>query len=69
MSKQQIRHSGGDEKCGRRRVELLNPFGGETHTKVMYLDRWTKLQSVTKRGNELGKVGEAREQRGGVSKK
>ena len=41
MSKQQIRYAGGDERCGRRRVGLLNPLGGETHKQGMYLDRWT----------------------------
>ena len=30
VSKQQIRHAGGDEGCGRRRVGLLNPLGGDT---------------------------------------
>ena len=42
MSKQQIRYAGGDERCGRRRVGLLNPLSGETHKQGMYLDRWTK---------------------------
>ena len=41
-SKQQIRYAGGDERCGQRRVGLLNPLGGETHKQGMYLDRWTK---------------------------
>ena len=44
-SKQQIRYAGGDERCGRRRVGLLNPLGGETHKQGMYLDRWTKLKN------------------------
>ena len=39
VSKQQIRYAGGDERCGRRRVELLNPLGGEIHKQGMYLDR------------------------------
>ena len=42
VSKQQIRYAGGDERCGRRRVGLLNPLSGETHKQGMYLDRWTK---------------------------
>ena len=42
VSKQQIWHAGGDERCGRRRAGLLNPLGGETRTKGIYLDRWTK---------------------------
>ena len=42
VSKQQIRYAGGDERCGRRRVGLLNPLGGETRMQGMYLDRWTK---------------------------
>ena len=46
MSKQQIRYAGGDERCGRRRVGLLNPPGGEKHKQGMYLDRWTK-QKIT----------------------
>ena len=43
VSKQQIRYAGGgNERCSRRRVGLLNPLGGETHKQGMYLDRWTK---------------------------
>ena len=42
VRKQQIRYAAGDERCGRRRVELLNPLGGETHKQGIYLDRWTK---------------------------
>ena len=42
MSKQQIRYAGGDERCGRRRVGLLNPLGGETHKQGIYMDRWTE---------------------------
>ena len=42
VSKQHIRHAGGDESCCRRRVGLLNPLGGETHSQGLYLDRWTK---------------------------
>ena len=41
VSKQQIRYAGDDERCDRRRVELLNPLGGETHKQGIYLDRWT----------------------------
>ena len=48
MSKQQIRYAGGDERCGRRRVGLLNPLSGETHKQGMYLDRWTK-QKISNR--------------------
>ena len=40
--KQQIRYAGDDERCGRRRVGLPNPLGGETHKQSMYLDIWTK---------------------------
>ena len=43
VSKQQIRYAGGDERCGRRRVGLLNPLSGETHKQGMYLDRWLSL--------------------------
>ena len=42
VSKQQIRHAGGDERCDRCRVGPLNPHGGETHKQGIYLDRWTK---------------------------
>ena len=51
MSKQQIRYAGGDERCGRRRVGLLNPLSGETHKQGMYLDRWTKqkISNIKKR--------------------
>ena len=45
MSKQQIRYAGGDERCGRRRVGLLNPLGGKTHKQGTYLDRWTKQKN------------------------
>ena len=45
VSKQQIRYAGGDERCGRRRVGLLNPLSGETHKQGMYLDRWTKQKT------------------------
>ena len=48
VSKQQIRYAGGDERCGRRRVGLLNPLSGETHKQGMYLDRWTK-QKISNR--------------------
>ena len=56
MSKQQIRYAGGDEICGRRRVGLLNPLGGETHKQGMYLDRWTK-QKISKRKKRLARKG------------
>ena len=52
MSKQQIRYAGGDERCGRRRVGLLNPLSGETHKQGMYLDRWTK-QKISNRKKRL----------------
>ena len=42
VSKLQIRYAGGDERCGRRRVGLLNPLSGDTHKQDMYLDGWTK---------------------------
>ena len=42
VSKRQIQYAGGDERCGRRRVGLLNPLDVETHKQGMYLDRWTK---------------------------
>ena len=48
VSKQQIRYARGDERCGRRRVGLLNPLSGETHKQGMYLDRWTK-QKISNR--------------------
>ena len=48
VSKQQIRYAGGDERCGRRRVRLLNPLSSETHKQGMYLDRWTK-QKISNR--------------------
>ena len=52
VSKQQIRYAGGGNgRCGRRRVGLLNPLGGETHKQGMYLDRWTKqkISNIKKR--------------------
>ena len=66
MSKQQIRYAGGDERCGRRRVGLLNPLSGETHKQGMYLDRWTKQKISNRKKRLLGKVGEGHDQRGGV---
>ena len=48
MSKQHIRYAEGDERCGRRRVGLLNPLSGETHKQGMNLDRWTK-QKISNR--------------------
>ena len=59
VSKQQIRYAGGDERCGRRRVGLLNPVGGETHKQGMYLDRWTK-QTISNRKKSLARKGRRR---------
>ena len=59
MSKQQIRYAGGDERCGRRRVGLLNPLGGETHKQGMYLDRWIK-QKISNRKKSLARKGRRR---------
>ena len=59
VSKQQIRYAGGDERCGRRRVGLLNPLGGETHKQGMYLDRWTK-QKISNRKKRLAGKGRRR---------
>ena len=59
MSKQQVRYAGGDERCGRRRVGLLNPLGGETHKQGMYLDRWTK-QKISNRKKSLARKGRRR---------
>ena len=59
MSKQQIRYAGGDERCGRRRVGLLNPLGGETHKQGIYLDRWTQ-QKISNRGKRLARRGRRR---------
>ena len=59
MSKQQIRYAGGDERCGRRRVGLLNPLGGETHKQGMYLNRWTK-QKIIGRKKRLARKGRRR---------
>ena len=42
MSKKPNRHAGGDESCGRRKVGLLRPLGGQTHSQGLYLHRWTK---------------------------
>ena len=66
VSKQQIRYAGGDERCGRRRMGLLNPLSGETHKQGMYLDRWTKQKISNRKIDYLGKVGEGHDQRGGV---
>ena len=46
MSKKPIRHAGGDESCGRRRVGLLSPLGGQAHSQGLYLHRWTKNASI-----------------------
>ena len=59
VSKQQIRHTGGDERCGRRREGLLNPLSGETHKQGMYLDRWTK-QKISNRKKRLTRKGRRR---------
>ena len=59
MSKQQIRYAGGDERCGRRRVGLLNPLRGETHKQGMYLDRLTK-QKISNRKKRLARKGRRR---------
>ena len=59
VSKQQIRYAGGDERCGRRRVGLLNPLGGETHKLGMYLDRWAK-QKISNRKKRLARKGRRR---------
>ena len=59
VSKQQIRYAGGDERCGRRRVGLLNPLGGETHKQGMHLDRWTK-QKISNRKKTLARKGRRR---------
>ena len=59
VSKQQIRYAGGDERCGRRRVGLLNPLSGETHKQGMYLDSWTK-QKISSRKNRLAGKGRRR---------
>ena len=66
MSKQQIRYAGGDERCGRRRVGLLNPLSGETHKQGMYPDRWTKQKISNRKKKIAGKVGEGHDQKGGV---
>ena len=52
MSKQQIRHAGGDASCGRHKVGLLKSLGGETHTQGMYLGRWIKHKT----GNNKRKI-------------
>ena len=59
MSKQQIRYAGGDERCGPRRVGLLNLLSGETHKQGMYLDRWTK-QKISNRKKRLARKGRRR---------
>ena len=59
VSKQQILYAGGNERCGGRRVGLLNPLGGETHKQDMYLDRWTK-QKVNNRKEKFARKGRIR---------
>ena len=56
VSVKQIRRARGDERCGRRRVGLLNPLSGETHKQGMYLDRWTK-QKISNRKKRLARKG------------
>ena len=59
MSEQHIGYAGGEERCGRRRVGLLNPLSGETHKQGMYLDRWTK-QKISNRKKRLARKGRRR---------
>ena len=59
VSKEQIRYAGGDERCGRSRVGLLNPLSGETHKQGMYLDRWAK-QKISNRKKRLARKGRRR---------
>ena len=59
VSKQQIRYAGDDERCGRRRVELLIPLGGEIHKQGMHLDRWTK-QKISNKKKRLARKGRRR---------
>ena len=59
MSKQQIRYAGGDKRCSRRRMGLLNPHGGETHKQGMYLDRRTKRKN-SNRKKRLSRKGSRR---------
>ena len=66
-SEQQIRHAGSDERYSRRRVGQLNRLGGKTHKQVMYLDIGTKHKIGIKRGDQLAKVGEGRDERGDVN--
>ena len=66
VSKQQIRYAGSDERCGRRRVGLLNPLSGETHKQGMYLDRWTKQKISNRKKRFARKSREGHDQRGGV---
>ena len=65
VSVKQIRCARGDERCGRRRVGLLNPLSGETHKQGMYLDRWTKqkISNIKKRLARKGRRGERPERR------
>ena len=53
------RYAGGDERCGRRRVGLLNPLSGETHKQGMHLDRWTK-QKISNRKKRFARKGRRR---------
>ena len=59
MSKHQIRYAGGYDRCGRRRLGLLNPLGGETHKQGMYLNRWTK-QKISNIRKILARKGRGR---------
>ena len=59
MSKHQNRYAGGDDRCGRRRVGLLNPLDGETHKQGMYLDIWAK-QKISNIRKRLARKGRRR---------
>ena len=59
VRKQQIRYAGGDERCGRCRVGLLNPLGGKPHKQGMYFDRWTK-QKIGNEKKRLARKGRRR---------
>ena len=47
VSKLQIRYAGGDERCGRRRVRLLNPLSGDTHKQTCTWMDGPNQKSVT----------------------
>ena len=46
MNKKPNRHAGDDESCGRRRLGLLSPLGGQTHSQGLHLHKWTKNASI-----------------------